>query len=338
MHMKRRTLGAAIALALCNQVSVAGTGPYFIPLTAPNPVEQPDGAKVIDPDDLTAYLSERNIDELNKPWDAPAGVTQKLLTNMEEIEADINQSTVRVDNGQNSSMWDMNAYDPTGRYLFIPHETTFGAGVTRYDTQTDTAEVLFKGDETFDYASDADYGAFDPVRWTPNGTLIAAEEWAGMGRMVEICNPLGTAPADPTATALTAGDCANDPSADYRVLTSVALTSQEGIDFSIDAPGDVIYYVDEDRSGSIFKTVFSSTGDYSAGQTFVLSVDSYADFAADYAAANQLNPAGERWDRAPNDANPLDGQCPLRTGPATWVPITDENGAPLPGVTDAFSY
>ena len=70
----------------------------------------------------------------------------------------------------------------------------------------------------------------------------------------------------------------------------------------------------------------------------MLSVDSYADFAADYAAANQLNPAGERWDRAPNDANPLDGQCPLRTGPATWVPITDENGAPLPGVTDAFSY
>ena len=333
MYMQRSTLGAAIALALCNQMSVAGTGPYFIPLTAPNPVEQADGAKVIDNDNVVAYISERNIDELNKPWDAPAGVTQRLLTNMEEIEADMNQSIVRVDNGQNSSMWDMNAYDPTGRYLFIPHETTFGAGVSRYDSQTDTSEILLKGDETRTYENDTDFGAFDPVRWTPNGTLIAAEEWAGIGRMVEICDPLGPAPANPNADQLTQGDCQNDANADYRIVRGVALTSQEGIDFSLDAPNDVVYYVDEDRSGSIYKTVFTNTGDYSEGQTFVLSVDSYLTFAQNYESQNGINPAAERYDRTPNSDD-----CPLRTGPATWVPITDANGNPLPGVQDPHDY
>lgn len=342
MYMKKTALGAAIAVALCNHGAMAATGPYFIPLTAPNPVEQPDGAKVIENVNAVTYLSERNIDELTKPWDAPAGVTQRLLTNMEEIESDMNQSIVRVDNGQNSSMWDMNAYDPTGRYLFIPHETTFGAGVSRYDSQTDTSAILFKGDETQGpgYANDTDFGAFDPVRWTPNGTLIAAEEWAGIGRMVEICDPLGAAPANPNADQLTQGNCQTDPTADFRVLRSVALTSQEGIDFSLDTPDDVIYYVDEDNSGSIYKTVFTNSGDYSQGQTFVLSVDSYTAFAQDYEANNPpTNPAAERWDRIPNNGqHDTQGICPLRTGPATWVPITDASGNPLPGVQDPHDY
>ena len=225
-----------------------------------------------------------------------------------------------MDNGQNSSMFDMLAYDPSGRYIFIPHETTQGAGVSRHDTTTDTTEILFKGDETRDYASGNDYGAFDPARWTPNGTVIAGEEWAGLGRVVEVCDPLGPAPVDPNAPALTEGDCAVAGN-DYSVWENMPLTGQEGIQFS-EVPSqfnDIIYYIDEDRSGSIYKLDLATPGDYESGGTsYVLVVDNYL--------ATGGVPS-ENWNSAANDVAD-------RTGACTWVPITDANGDPLSGVTD----
>ena len=77
----------------------------------------------------------------------PAGVTVRNLTNLHEIEADSSQSTVRVPGlGSGASMTDMSAFDPTGRYIFLPHETQYGAGLTRYDTVADKATNLFHGD------------------------------------------------------------------------------------------------------------------------------------------------------------------------------------------------
>ena len=317
----KRTPAGLLALAVA-QAASAGSAPYFIPLTSSELVDTADGTKVINPDNPNEFLQLVGVDERNKPWSTPAGVTLSNLTSMEEIENAIGQSVVRVDNGQNSSMWDMLAYDPSGRYVFIPHETTFGAGVSRYDSLTDTTEILFMGDETGSagFAADTDFGAFDPVRWTPNGTIIAGEEWSGTGRLVEYCDPLGPAPTDPVVggSELVVGDCVNNPNADVQVLSDMPLSSQEGLSFGLDDPNGVMYFVDEDRSGSIYKSVFVTPGDYSKAQTFALKVTA---FTGDVT----LQFRDDAIDTLP------------RVGAATWEPITDANGDPLPGVTDPTS-
>ena len=301
---------AALAIsAAISSTATAGTAPFFVPLTS---------GEIVEP--------ANSVDEQNQPWSMPFGVKQTNLTSMSEIEADINQSTVRntSERGNVASMWDMLAYDPSGRYIFIPHETVYGAGVSRYDTENDFTEILFMGDGTGTqpgstaFADDTDFGAFDPVRWTPNGTLIAGEEWSGTGRLVEYCNPLDSAPVDPVVTALNEGDCVNDPNAEYQVLSDMPLSAQEGISFSLDAPDEVMYFVDENRSGSIYKSIFVTPGDYSKAQTFVLKVDAFTGPATD--ETRDATVAG----------------IP-RVGSAQWVAITDENGDPLPGVTDPTS-
>ena len=295
-------VASAVALAV-SQILHAGTAPYFVPLTEAETVEYPN-----------------SVDELNKPWTVPLGVKQTNLTSMDEIESDIGQSIVRVDAGRNSSMWDMLGYDPSGEFIFIPHETSFGAGVSRYDVANDRSEVLFKGDSSgaisdAGFNSDNDFGAFDPVRWTSNGTLITGEEWSGTGRLVEICNPLGDAPADPTASALKQGDCKRDASAQWRVLDGLPLSAHEGIAFSLKYPQKVMYFVDEDNTGSIYKTIFTKPGYYNKGQTFVLKVKGFA------------GDVSKNW----NDPVNADQ---TRTGKALWVPITNRYGKPLPGVQD----
>ena len=302
--MKRFTktaIASAISLAAV-QATFAGTDTFFIPLTKPEIVEPAD-----------------SVDERNQPWSMPYGLSQSNLTSMEEVENDVNQSIVRVPAGNVSSMFDMLDYDPSGRYIFIPHETPSGAGVSRYDTETDTSQILFMGDQTGTegFKNNTDFGAFDPVRLTPNGSLIAGEEWAGTGRLVEICDAYADAPFDPVAggSELVEGDCATDRNADWRVLDGIPLVAWEGNEFSIKRPQKVLYYVDEDRSGSIYKTVFKKPGQYNEGKTFVLVADKFSG-----------DPA-ERWDREPN----IDS---VRTGWAQWVPITDKNGKPLEGIQD----
>jgi len=197
-------------------------------------------------------------------------------------------------------MWDMVAFDPSGKYIFIPHETQFGAGLSRYDIANDTTTVLFRGDGQGASGNwSNDFGAFDPAVFTPNNTVVVAEEWAGQGRMIEVLNPFA-APAD----------------IQKRELQSIANVAHEGIKFSVN--NKTIYFVDEYNSGSIYKFVMQKAGDYAGkGQTFVLKVDAFdGDVTANYnAAANTGKP---------------------RTGSATWAPVTDANGNKLYS-TDPFS-
>ena len=258
-----------------SSVAVAGTLPYFNPLTQ-----------------STAVATPQHINELNSPWQTPAGITQVNLTSMAEIEADIDQSVVRAPGlGTGASMWDMVAYDPTGEFIFIPHETAYGAGVSRYDIENDFTEVLFSGANTGVRGSDEgweeDWGAFDPATFTPYGTVLLGEEWSGEGRVMEVLNPM----ADPE---------------DIEVVEkhSFANVSQEGIRFGT-VNTDTVYYVDEDHSGSIYKLV-ASDDSFDAGQTFVLVVDA---FDGDASAAAYDNS--------------------VRVGPATWVPLTNVAGEPL---------
>jgi len=315
MQVVKLSLSAAIGLSLTSFAG-AGTPPYFNPLTQ-----------------STAVATPNQINELLSPWQAPAGISQINLTSMTEIEAAVNQSVQRVPAGNVSSMWDMIDTDPSGRYLFIPHETPFGAGMTRFDRVEEKAELLFAGDQEAamfpECDADAleprqpteacagwdfDYGAFDPARWTPNGTVWLGEEWTALGRIVEIMDPLGPAPADPTARPELLGT-------HYREIQSIANVAHEGVSFSKKWNNEVIYYIDEWRSGAIYALVLNSPGDYmGGGQTFVLRVDDFLSSGGDPTAnCNEgTNPEASRF------------------GMATWVPITNRMGEKLPGVADPF--
>ena len=235
-----------------------------------------------------------HINELNSPWQVPAGVSYQNLTSLHEIEADADQSSVRVPGlGTGASMTDMSAFDPSGRFIFLPHETQCGAGLTRYDTETDKAINLFHGDQVgcnVDPDWSNDFGALDPATWTPVNTLLVGEEWSGQGRIFEVMNPMA--------------DVAAGETIQLRELNSIPNVSHEGLRFN--HAGTALYFIDEDHSGSIYKYVPSVKGDYSKGQTFVLVVDAYAGDPAAHAKG-----------------------LPGRTGSATWVALTDADGVAL---------
>jgi len=294
--MKQHPRWLEIAMSSALMVSPAlqaGTNTWFTPLTQSAPVVAPNA-----------------LAELSAPWVTPEGITQNNWVSLREVEDQVlspGQSIVRVPGqGTSASMFDMLAYHPSGSHIFIPHETPVGAGVTRYDINANKAEVIFAGDQQGQFGTANgwanDYGAFDPCRWTPNNTLFLAEEWSGLGRVIEILNPM--APADQIQ---------------FRVLESIANVSHEGINFS-NRWKNTIYFIDEWNSGSIYKFETRKTGDYTVGQTFVLSVDAFASSGGNAA----LN-----WNHATN-------ATATRFGAATWVPITDLNGVPLPGVPNPF--
>ncbi|MBK1832889.1 alkaline phosphatase PhoX [Roseibacillus ishigakijimensis] len=279
-----------LTLAAC-ATAQAGTATWFTPLTESAPVTTPNSPE-----------------ELTQPWVAPEGLSQKNIVSLREVEDQVlsyGQSIVRVpDLGSNGSMIDMIAYDPSGNFLFLPHETLVGAGVSRVNLYTCETEIVFAGDTKGNMGDwSNDFGAFDPARFTPNGTVIAAEEWSGQGRVIECLNPY-----------------ADREDVEIRELHSFANVSHEGINFS-NKYNDTVYFVDEDHSGSIYKFVMKTPGDYTVGQTFVLSVDAFAFHGGDAA----LN-----WDGGSNRD--------IRTGEASWVAISDEEGNPLPGLTDAFTW
>lgn len=285
-QFKQTTIVAAFALAGMHTASAA-TDVFFNPLTQSAAVAQ----------------VPNHINELNSPWQVPAGVSYRNLTSLHEIEADASQSTVRVPGlGSNASMTDMSAFDPTGRYIFLPHETQCGAGLTRYDTETDKATNLFHGDQAgCNVAPDwsGDYGALDPATWTPVDTLLVAEEWSGQGRVFEVMNPMA--------------DVANGEAVTVTELNSIPNVSHEGLRFN--HAGTALYFIDENSSGSIYKFVPAVAGDYTKGQVFVLVVDAYAgDVSADASTSDRAD----------------------RVGAAHWVAMTDTDGNALTTTADPF--
>lgn len=236
--------------------------------------------------------------ESTGPWTLPVGYTQTKLTSLKQIESDPSQSTIRVPGlGSTATMWDMSAFSKDGRYIFIPHETQYGAGVSRYDTTTGATVRMFGGDTQGSVGNWAsDYGALDPAVIMPNGNLLVAEEWSGLGRIFEVKNP----------TRSLTGPDAFQAGVDFVQLPKIPSVSHEGLKF--DKAGNM-YFIDEDVSGSIYKFAPKNPGDYSSGQTFVLKVGAYAG-----TATTTQNAASATADR---------------TGAAEWVPMTDANGNAL---------
>ena len=141
--------------------------------------------------------------------------------------------------------------------------------------------------------------AFDASRWTPWGSFLTAEEsWSDPGK-----------PTSPYGRLFEVTNPLAAP-ADIKIVHRDILprVSHEGLAF--DSKNN-LYFIDERNDSHIFKFTSThpdaSTGDeyFAAGQTFVFRVG--------------------------------DGTVEEATGAAKWIPLTDINGAALPGaviVTD----
>jgi len=208
----------------------------------------------------------------------------------------------------NSRVWDMNTVNETGphkgSHLFTPFESG-QSGIQRTDLTTHETETVFYS------PNPGDYVRWDASFWTPWGTYITAEEeWCDgatgctsnpYGRLFELTNPL-------TADSVTQS---GGEKADLQHRNVIPRVSHEGIQFDKSLN---MYFIDELNGGSLYRyTPAASWGEiksgragyFDAGQTSVLRVGS--------------------------------GNVPNASGTYTWVPITDENGAALPGaltVTD----
>ncbi|MEZ6194365.1 MAG: DUF839 domain-containing protein [Planctomycetota bacterium] len=237
----------------------------------------------------------------NAPFIVPAGVRQDLITDRDTLNLQGLPSTF--------SNWDMVTFDSSSRYVFIPAEVGSGAGLFRYDTQTQTFVNLMVGNAsgvrsadpmTWD-ANNDDFGRLDPATLTPWNSVITGEETTG-GRLFEVTNPL-----------------AASGSINVVWRSKIPAVAHEGLRF--DANGN-LYFVDEDNSGCVYKFVPANSGSLAAGQTFVLSVNAYANDL-------NVNPS-QNWNASSNAAS-------NRVGAATWVPITDAVGNALT-TADPFAF
>ncbi|OZA04668.1 MAG: phosphatase [Methylophilaceae bacterium 17-44-8] len=166
----------------------------------------------------------------------------------------------RAGSGVAGSNWDMIDADATGRYLFMPFETSQG-GVMRVDLQdsnyaTRTTTIVAPGTQGF--------VSGDASRTTPWGSYLTAEESWGAGstkgRLFEVTNPT-------TAGANTGN---------FVQRSVIPRVSHEGLAF--DAANN-LYFIDEFNGGSIYKytssnpTATSGNDYFASGQTFVAKVN-----------------------------------------------------------------
>lgn len=204
--------------------------------------------------------------------------------------------------GSNSGSWDMITANETGpqagRYLFMPFETGSG-GVQRVDLWDNNYATRTT---TIVAPGTSGFVSGDASRWTPWGSYLTAEEsWgsgSSKGRLFEVTNAT-------TATA-------NGGNLIQRSI--LPRVSHEGLAFD---KSNNLYFVDELNGGSIYKYVSANPlanngNDYFAsGQTFVLRVGAGGQFEG--------------------------SNGPAITGAASWVAITQANGAPIAGVSTVLT-
>jgi secreted PhoX family phosphatase len=215
------------------------------------------------------------------PWKLPSGFEQTIIA-MEDIPQatledlpDMNQQNEEEIDMPNA-LKDAGVEDNTagvGRLLYTTHEVSQGSSVSVAD--------LFTG-ITVKLAEEDHWERFDGLKWTPWGTLLAAEE------------TITASLADPDSPTSTSGLVYEiDPvTGDHEVKPQLGSLAHEGI--GIDMNGN-IYVIDENLVGTIYKFVPDvdpmGAGEVPEGQLYVLDI---VDDSA-----------------APGD----------RTGEATWLPL-----------------
>jgi hypothetical protein len=257
--------------------------------------------------DFTPMTSSAGPIPINDPGEATPITFGNPLFQQESI-ADRHTQLANLPPIPNSGVWDMNTVNETwgrhrGRYLFTVFESG-QSGVQRHDLRTGATDTIWHS------LAPGGHVAFDPAFWTPWGTFITAEEsWCTApapgcttnpyGRLFELTNPIS---APPIVGPLTP---TSNNNAHFFHRNVIPRTSHEGIQF--DLAGNM-YFIDELNGGSLYKytpkarywrVLFGWADYFDAGRTYVLRVG--------------------------------DGNTPNATGAFTWVPITDEDGAALPG-------
>jgi hypothetical protein len=188
------------------------------------------------------------------PWKLPKGFEQHVVSDETELN---------IYDGGRDDWHDMNTVNETGkmagRFMYRTHEVRGvpeGGAVSVVDLETGETKVLVQ---------DTSWDALDGIRWTPWGTVLFAEEVDG-GRLLEI---------ELNDDMMTAAAVHDRP--------AVGRLAHEGID--VDADGNV-YVVDEHRGrssgcsgvtpcgGGIYKFVPNQYGDLSAGDLYVLGIES----------------------------------------------------------------
>ena len=170
---------------------------------------------------------------------------------------------------------DMNTENETGaqrgRFLYRPTESGVGT-VSVTDLETGVTKVI---------AQRADWESFDPIVWTPWGSLLVGEETGAQGR------------PDPNVPGAIGGlmyELFLDPS-DPTVVTNIvarpALGAKAHEGNRFDSKGNH-YGISESNPGFIFKFTPDTPGDLSSGQLYALKI---------------TQPTGDR------------------TGKALWVPL-----------------
>ena len=235
------------------------------------------------------------------PEAAPFALSSPRFSQMTIVARDPTQAK-RFDSGH----YDMQTANETGpdagRYLFSGFETD-QAGIQRTDLRTMITTTLWFSPVAASRPPAAavlnSHVNFDAARWTPWGSLLTGEEkWSD--------------PAGPTSLYGRLFEVTNPLAApaDIKIVHRSILprVAHEGLAFD---KQNNLYFIDE-RSGShIFRYTSAkpdaTNGDefFAAGQSFVLRVG--------------------------------DGTVEEATGAATWIPLTNIHGAPLPGaivVTD----
>ena len=223
------------------------------------------GAHAIDPFvPLTAPATSSNTNEATNPFLLPAGWIATKVTD---------RVTLSSQTGYQSTFgnWDMMSIGGiNNEFVYIPMEVGTGAGVVRYNRDTELSTTLLGGNNTGVFSStpatwsatNDDFGAIDPAVITPANTLVVAEEWTGNGRVFEISNP-GTA----TGTI----------DSNVTWLSNIPSISHEGIKF--DSLGRM-YFIDENSSGSLYRMTPAVAGDLTIGKVEVMSVNSFIGNAA----------------------------------------------------------
>ena len=243
------------------------------------------------------------------PFVVAPGVTQTILF---QGDSPSGLTLPRGGNGAQGPSFDqiaINTVGPdAGRFLFTVTETNGNSGVVRFDKQTGVATLI---------AQPPNGQRFDMARFTPWGTVVAAEETssrlpgspaglaptANNGVVYEVINPLGS-PSDPNP--------ANRPTVVAR--TALGSIAHEG--YAQDKNGN-IYVADENFPGALYRFVPAndpknfnpkdpSTSPLAKGQLFALSISSPT-----------LAPGGGTIG-----------------GIGSWVPLNNPDGTPLAGVPD----
>ncbi len=197
----------------------------------------------------------------------------------------------------NYDMHTLNENGPDAGRYLFTVYETAQAGIQRTDLRTMITTTIWSSPVAAPSLNS--HVAFDASRWTPWGTFITAEEsWNDIGQPVSIYGRLFEV-TNPLA----------NPAAINLVHRGILpRVSHEGLAFD---KKHNLYFIDERNGGNIYKFTSqkpnAKTGDefFGAGQTFVLRVG--------------------------------DGTVTEATGAAKWIPITNVNGAALPGaivVTD----